>query len=128
MTFPPSTTSAHRFNAERRICQARCLLAVVLALGSAPALAQAPASGAPGVVTGGSQDVMVGGRPAARAGDVTTDGAIVEGSKNVFINGKPAAIGGSRTGCGGVVVGSGSGVFINGKPVARTGDSTTNCK
>lgn len=128
MTSPSSSTAADRTDAARGISQARCLLAVVLALGTAPALAQAPASGAPGVVTGGSQDVMVGGRPAARAGDVSTDGAIVEGSKNVFINGKPAAIGGSRTGCGGVVIGSSSGVFINGKPVARTGDSTTNCK
>lgn len=128
MTSPSSSTVADRTDATRGTSPARCLLAVVLALGTAPALAQAPASGAPGVVTGGSQDVMVGGRPAARAGDVTTDGAIVEGSKNVFINGKPAAIGGSRTGCGGVVIGSSSGVFINGKPVARTGDSTTNCK
>lgn len=101
---------------------------LLLILSAASALAESPGSGAPGVVTGGSQDVMVGGKPAARAGDTTSDGAIVEGSKNVFINGKPAAIGGSRTGCGGVVIGSGSGVFINGKPVARAGDSTVNCK
>lgn len=92
-----------------------------LAMTAAPALAQ-------NVVTGGSNDVIVGDKPAARAGDVTTGGEIVEGSKDVFINGKPAAIGGSRTGCGGVIVGSGSGVFINGKPMARSGDQATNCQ
>jgi uncharacterized Zn-binding protein involved in type VI secretion len=70
---------------------------------------------------------VVGGRPAARAGDTTTDGAIVEGSKDVFINGKPAALGGGRTGCGGVVVGGGGGVFVNGKPIARAGDATAPC-
>jgi uncharacterized Zn-binding protein involved in type VI secretion len=80
------------------------------------------------VVTGGSSDVMVGDKPAARAGDVTTGGAIVEGSKDVFINGKPAAIGGSRTGCGGILVGGGGSVFINGKPMARSGDQATGCK
>ncbi|PZA12529.1 hypothetical protein DNX69_08500 [Rhodopseudomonas palustris] len=128
MTTPSWPTAADRPHVARGGRHARCLLAVVAALGTAPALAQAPGSGAPGVVTGGSGDVIVGGKPAARAGDTASDGTIVEGSSNVFINGKPAAIGGSRTGCGGVVVGSGSGVFINGKPVARTGDSTTNCK
>jgi uncharacterized Zn-binding protein involved in type VI secretion len=45
----------------------------------------------PDVVTSGSQDLAIGGRPAARQ-DRTKDGdAIVEGSKGVFINGKPAA-------------------------------------
>ena len=128
MTTPSSRAVAGRPDAAPCLRRTLRLLALVLALGTPPALAQAPASGAPGVVTGGSQDVMVGGRPAARAGDVTTDGTVVEGSKNVFINGKPAAIGGSRTGCGGVVVGSGSGVFINGKPVARSGDPSTGCR
>ncbi|WBU28070.1 PAAR domain-containing protein [Rhodopseudomonas palustris] len=109
-------------------CGAASAIVLLLMLSAQPALSESPRSATPGVVTGGSQDVMVGGKPAARAGDTTTDGAIVEGSKNVFINGKPAAIGGSRTGCGGVVIGSGSGVFINGKPVARAGDSTANCK
>lgn len=103
----------------------RNLPALVLAMVIVtPAVAETP-----GAVTGGSQDVMVGGKPAARAGDTASDGTIVEGSSNVFINGKPAAIGGSRTGCGGVVVGGGgSGVFINGKPVARSGDATSGCK
>jgi len=90
-------------------------------------MASAASAQTPGAVTGGASDVIVGGKPAARAGDTTTDGAIVEGSRDVFINGKPAALGGSRTGCGGVVVGGGSGVFINGKPVARTGDATAPC-
>jgi uncharacterized Zn-binding protein involved in type VI secretion len=57
--------------------------------------------GAPGVVTQGSQDTMIGGKPAARVGDGTSAGGpIVEGSSNVFINGKPAAQSGSlTTGC-----------------------------
>jgi len=95
----------------------------LLVLGVAPAAAQTP-----GVVTGGSNDVMVNGKPAARAGDTTSDGAIVEGSNNVFINGNPAAVTGGRTNCGGVVVGGGSNVFINGKPMARAGDAAAGCK
>lgn len=128
MTTPSSRTVAGRSDAAPGVRWTLRALALVLALGAWPAFAQAPGSGTPGVVTGGSQDVMIGGKPAARAGEVTTDGAIVQGSSNVFINGKPAAIGGSRTGCGGVVVGSGSGVFINGKPVARSGDPSTGCR
>ena len=82
----------------------------------------------PGVVTGGSQDVQIGGHPSARQGDTTSDGnVIVEGSKDVFINGKPAAVLGSKTNCGGLVVGGHGGVFINGKPAARTGDATAGC-
>lgn len=82
----------------------------------------------PGVVTGGSDTVSIGGKNAARQGDTTSDGnVIVEGSKNVFINGKPAAVTSGKTSCGGVVVGGGGGVFINGKPAARTGDQTSGC-
>lgn len=82
-----------------------------------------------GVVTEGSPDTMIGGKPAARVGDGAASGApVVEGSPNVFINGRPAAIAGGRNGCGGVVVGGSSNVFINGKPAAQAGNSTSDCK
>ena len=59
-----------------------------------------------GVITQGSPDMMIGGKPAARVGDGTASGSpVVEGSRDVFINGRPAAIAGGRNGCGGVVVG-----------------------
>jgi uncharacterized Zn-binding protein involved in type VI secretion len=86
-----------------------------------------PASQSPGVVTGGSQDVTVNGKPAARQGDATTGGALIEGSPNVFINGKPATVTGDRTGCGGSVTSGSHGVFINGKPMSRQGDRTSGC-
>ncbi len=95
---------------------------LVAAILSGSAYAQTP-----GVVTGGADGVTFNGKPAARQGDMTSDGSvIVEGSPNVFINGKPAAVMSGKTGCGGVVVGGG-GVFINGKPAARTGDQTSGC-
>jgi uncharacterized Zn-binding protein involved in type VI secretion len=81
----------------------------------------------PGAVVGGSRDVTVNGKPAARQGDATTGGALIEGSPNVFINGKPAAVTGDRNGCGGSIVSGGHGVFINGKPMARQGDQTSGC-
>src|SRR5215475_12580257 len=82
-----------------------------------------------GVVTQGSPDTMIGGQPAARAGDSTASGGpVVEGSPNVFINGRPAAIVGGANGCGGVVVGGSSNVFINGKPAAQVGSQTADCK
>ena len=110
------------------------ILSTAALLATLPGVARAqntqppPATGAPGVITGGSGNVSVGGQAAARKGD-TTDGAtaIVEGSSNVFINGKPAATVGDRTGCGGIAVGGASNVFVNGKPVARAGDLTTGC-
>jgi len=87
----------------------------------------APGSG-PGVITEGARGVSIGGAPAARVGDRTSDGApIAQGSTNVFINGRPAVTVGDTTDCGGVVVGGASNVFINGKPVARAGDTTTGC-
>jgi uncharacterized Zn-binding protein involved in type VI secretion len=82
-----------------------------------------------GVVTEGSPDTMIGGKPAARVGDGAASGApVVEGSPNVFINGRPAAIAGGKNGCGGVVVGGSSNVFINGKPAAQAGNPTSDCK
>jgi uncharacterized Zn-binding protein involved in type VI secretion len=84
--------------------------------------------GTPGVITGGSASVSIGGLPAARNGDATDSGDVVAGgSKNVFINGKPAVTTGDMSGCGGIVIGGGNNVFINGKPVARAGDTTTGC-
>jgi uncharacterized Zn-binding protein involved in type VI secretion len=82
-----------------------------------------------GVVTQGSPDTIIGGKPAARVGDGTASGApVVEGSRDVFINGRPAAIAGGRNGCGGVVVGGASNVFINGRPAAQAGSPTSDCK
>jgi uncharacterized Zn-binding protein involved in type VI secretion len=78
-----------------------------------------------GVITQGSPDTTIGGKPAAR----TASGApVVEGSRDVFINGRPAAIAGGRNGCGGVVVGGASNVFINGRPAAQVGSPTSDCK
>jgi uncharacterized Zn-binding protein involved in type VI secretion len=106
------------------IAAAAAVLASLCAVG---ARAQDPPK-VPGVVTGGSGNTSIGGVPATRKGDATTDeSAVVEGSPNVFINGRPAATVGDRTGCGGIVVGGGGGVFINGKPAARAGDVTTGC-
>ena len=83
----------------------------------------------PGVVIGGSRDVLSGGLPASRQGDATTntEGAgVQEGSKDVLINGRPAARVGDRTNCGVIVRGSNN-VYINGRPMARTGDTTSGC-
>jgi uncharacterized Zn-binding protein involved in type VI secretion len=97
---------------------------VVLCCGLRAVAAQ-PAGGA----AEGSPDVMIGGKPAARVGDVGANGApLVEGSPNVFINGRPAAIAGGGGNCGGVVVGGSSNVFINGKPAAQAGNPTGDCK
>jgi uncharacterized Zn-binding protein involved in type VI secretion len=82
-----------------------------------------------GVITQGSSDTMIGGKPAARVGDGAAGGApVVEGSRDVFINGRPAAIAGGRNGCGGVVVGGSSNVFINGRPAAQAGSPISDCK
>jgi uncharacterized Zn-binding protein involved in type VI secretion len=82
-----------------------------------------------GIVTEGSPDTMIGGKPAARVGDGAASGApVVEGSPNVFINGLPAAIAGGSSNCGGVAVGGSSNVFINGKPAAQAGNPTGDCK
>jgi len=103
-------------------------MACVMAAGDAGAQQTEPPAAAPGIIIGGSDNVSVGGMPAARSGDATDQGdALAEGSPNVFINGRPAVTIGDRTGCGGVTVGGASNVFINGKPVARSGDMTTGC-
>jgi uncharacterized Zn-binding protein involved in type VI secretion len=65
-------------------------------------------------------------RPAARSGDVGTHGAAISGgSLNVFIEGRPAArVGDPIVGshCSGAVLDGSKTVFINGLPVARLTD------
>lgn len=58
-----------------------------------------------GPITKGSDNVMIGGKPAARVGDPINcsshgEASIVEGSKTVLINGKAAARMGDKTSCG----------------------------
>lgn len=110
-----------------------CSILVASMVAIAPAaLAQSspnePPTAAPGVISGGSNNVTIGNMPAARDGDRTTDrGTVTGASPDVYINGRPAVTTGDRTDCGGIVVGSGGGVFINGKPAGRTGDLTSGC-
>jgi uncharacterized Zn-binding protein involved in type VI secretion len=102
------------------------LVAGALIAAANMATAQSP-SPSPGVITGGADNVMVNGKPAARVGETPRVGSIDEGVPNVFINSKPATEIGNRTGCGGTVAGGATGVFINGKPMARQGDQTSGC-
>ena len=103
-------------------------LVLTLVLASVLSVSAQERPGTPGVISNGSADISIGGKPAARQGDATTGGnVVVEGSKDVFINGKPAAVTNDKTSCGGVVVGGGGNVFINGKPAARSGDQTSGC-
>jgi uncharacterized Zn-binding protein involved in type VI secretion len=73
---------------------------------------------APGVITKGCRNTIIGGQPAERSSDATSDPRVArEGaSPNVFINGRPA-----------VTVGGQSNVSINDKPVAQAGDLTSGC-
>lgn len=88
----------------------------------------AMAQNTPSSLGAGSPSVTVGGVPAARQGDTTTDGrTVTSGSSNVFINGSPAATAGSGTDCGGTLVGGSSNVLVNGKPLATTGSVTSPC-
>lgn len=105
----------------------RRILLILLSIIAQPAAAQEPPN-RPETITSGSQDVLIGGRPAARQGDTTTSGhVVVEGSKNVFFNGKPAVVLGGKTDCGGAVVTGQSHVFVNGKPLATEGDLAAGC-
>ena len=107
----------------------RMLSGLVLALiATSPPVSAQERPGTPGVIMKGSDNVSIGGKPAARQGDTTSGGnVVVEGSKNVFINGKPAAVTNDKTSCGGVVIGGGGNLFMNGKPAARSGDQTSGC-
>jgi uncharacterized Zn-binding protein involved in type VI secretion len=107
----------------------RVLAFAVAALALAPfASAEDSAKPCPaGAVTSGSNDVMVEGKEAGRAGDSAgCAGTIIEGSPDVFINGKPAAVQGDKTGCGGKIASGATGVFVNGKPFVIAG-STADC-
>jgi uncharacterized Zn-binding protein involved in type VI secretion len=82
---------------------------------SCPAATPAPHVGGP--VTGpGCATVLIGGMPAATAGDACTctgpPDIIVAGSSGVFIGGKPAARMGDTTAHGGVIVGGCGTVLI----------------
>lgn len=103
------------------------LIAGFAALTASTALAQ-QGTESPETITGGSADVIVGGKPAVRAGDSSTTGNVVTGgSANVFINGRPAATAGETTSCGGLAVGGNATVIVNGKPLAGSGESTVDC-
>jgi uncharacterized Zn-binding protein involved in type VI secretion len=79
-------------------------------------------------IEGGSPDVMVGGRSAARQGDTLGDAEIgVEGSPNVMINGRPALVAGSKINCGGVIATGSATVLVNGKPLSSRGDVASGC-
>jgi murein DD-endopeptidase MepM/ murein hydrolase activator NlpD/uncharacterized Zn-binding protein involved in type VI secretion len=75
-------------------------------------------SGGGGAVSGGSPSVLIGGQPAARAGDSACPGEIItKGSPTVFIGGKPAARVGDTS--------TGAGVLAMGLPTVIIGDSMT---
>jgi len=87
--------------------------ATILAASPLPLRAEDQAKTPPNA--SGSSSVIVEGKPAMRAGDVSDQGA-VEIVPDVFIEGKPAVV------CkNGTKSGSAS-VFIHGKPLARAGD------
>ena len=57
-----------------------------------------------GIILTGSSTHLIGGRPIARLGDLTTCGPIVTGSHRHLIDGRPVARLGDRVGCGGHIV------------------------
>lgn len=69
-----------------------------------------------GPIAAGSPDVLIGGLPAARVGDMAVcvgpPDKIASGSSSVFINGKQAARMGDSTAHGGKIVGGCSTVLI----------------
>ncbi|MCA9662143.1 MAG: PAAR domain-containing protein [Myxococcales bacterium] len=71
-----------------------------------------------GPITSGSDDVLVGGKPAARLGDTCACACavdkIIKGSSTVLINGKPAARTGDGCAHGGKLVGGHPTVLIGG--------------
>ncbi len=79
----------------------------------------------PGTISTGSTNVLINGRPAARATDVHTcalpplagphpPNAIVQGSGTVLINGKAAARQMDTTGCGAMITAGSVDVVIGG--------------
>lgn len=75
-----------------------------------------------GVVTSGSSDVLINGKPASRVGDSGTPHTkpknpphsviISSGSNSVLINGKPAAHIGSAASCGSTVSSGSADVIV----------------
>lgn len=57
-----------------------------------------------GVILTGSHTHLIGGRPIARLGDLTTCGPILSGSHRRLIDGRPVARIRDRVGCGGHIV------------------------
>ena len=92
--------------------------------------AASPAFAQNAIVTGDGS-VSVEGGQAATQGDVAAGSnapsVVTGGSSNVFIGGKPAVTAGDETGCGGVVTGGSSSVFINGKPMVTAGSAVSGC-
>ncbi|MGF1688238.1 PAAR domain-containing protein [Photobacterium japonica] len=80
-----------------------------------------------GPIAAGSPNVLIGGMPAARAGDMLIcngpPDTISAGSASVFINGKPAARMGDKTAHGGVVVGGCGSVSIGDAGIVVKGES-----
>lgn len=80
----------------------------------------------PTTITGGSPDIIINGRPAARqgdplaahgCGDCSPHGRVIaEGSSTVIFNGKPAARTGDAIDCGGVIIGGSGDVIIGDTP------------
>lgn len=71
-------------------------------------MAEGPKPHAGGPISEGSLNVMIGGQPAARAGDMAVCAGpidtIASGSTRVLINGKPAARAGDPSAHGGIIV------------------------
>jgi uncharacterized Zn-binding protein involved in type VI secretion len=84
----------------------------------------------PGVLIGGSKNVLAEGKQAGRIGDGACVIAVV-GSNNVQINGLGALRVGDNVVCQngktGVIVGGATSVFVNGKPLAGAGSRVAGC-
>ena len=80
-----------------------------------------------GVISSGSPDVLINGKPAARVGDSGTPHSWIcpkskpphevilsSGSSTILINGKPAARIGDSTSCGSVIIAGSANVIAGG--------------
>ncbi len=95
------------------------------------ASAEDSAADCPGFIIGGSEDVMVEGKPAAIVGEGTCVIA-VQGSDDVIINGRGAVRVGDAVTClngkTGTVVGGATSVQVNGRPLAGAGAQVVGCE
>lgn len=105
-------------------------LLFVLALPGA-AVAEDHAADCPGFIVGGSEDVMVEGKPALAVGTGTCVVA-VQGSSDVKIGGRSALRVGDSVTClngkTGIVVGGATSVRVNGIPLAGAGAQIVGCE